>query len=342
MIQLNGPGKGTVYELEQGAVCTIGRTQECDICISQDLVSKNHARISTDDRFIIIEDLKSSNGTFVNGVKIAKKKLKRGDAITIGPLVFRVRYSGLDEEGMDNADSFFTDTQVIKSPSPVPQEHFSTSPEIKECIQSIQEMMDRYTDELVRSCLKIIFRVLPATRISVFTVKDDGALTQSYTIVRNQSVPTEHMSHSFAKRVMDANEAILLENVQESDQNMESTLIVQEVRSIIGVPIVIQGKKKAVILCDNLDEPEIFTKQHVKIMKFFSRVFEVLYQRDAIYKLDNLEHFLPICANCKKIRDDQGYWKELESYICQRADVVFSHSICPECAQKTVEDFNNS
>lgn len=47
-----------------------------------------------------------------------------------------------------------------------------------------------------------------------------------------------------------------------------------------------------------------------------------------------LQGFLPICANCKKIRDDAGYWHQVEAYIAARAEVEFSHSICPECRDK--------
>jgi hypothetical protein len=47
-----------------------------------------------------------------------------------------------------------------------------------------------------------------------------------------------------------------------------------------------------------------------------------------------LKGFLPICASCKKIRDDQGYWNQIESYIKARSQAEFSHSICPDCAEK--------
>jgi HAMP domain-containing protein len=44
-----------------------------------------------------------------------------------------------------------------------------------------------------------------------------------------------------------------------------------------------------------------------------------------------LEGLLPICASCKRIRDDRGYWNQIESYISAHADVQFSHGLCPEC-----------
>ncbi|MCX6914433.1 MAG: PAS domain-containing protein [Verrucomicrobia bacterium] len=47
-----------------------------------------------------------------------------------------------------------------------------------------------------------------------------------------------------------------------------------------------------------------------------------------------LSGLLPICAYCKKIRDDQGYWKQIESYIAGHSEAKFSHGICPECVHK--------
>jgi DNA-binding response OmpR family regulator len=46
-----------------------------------------------------------------------------------------------------------------------------------------------------------------------------------------------------------------------------------------------------------------------------------------------LRGLLPICAWCKKIRDDQNYWLQVEDYLCEHADVRFSHGICPDCAR---------
>ncbi len=50
-----------------------------------------------------------------------------------------------------------------------------------------------------------------------------------------------------------------------------------------------------------------------------------------------LQNFLPICCYCKKIRDDQNYWQQLEFYFSTHADVKFSHGICPDCYEKYVK-----
>jgi methyl-accepting chemotaxis protein len=62
--------------------------------------------------------------------------------------------------------------------------------------------------------------------------------------------------------------------------------------------------------------------------------------QEEISKVKKLSGLLPICASCKKIRDDDGYWNEVESYIRDRSEAEFSHGICPECARKLYPDLN--
>jgi len=62
--------------------------------------------------------------------------------------------------------------------------------------------------------------------------------------------------------------------------------------------------------------------------------------RDALAKVRTLSGMLPICAACKKIRDDQGYWNQIESYISKHSKAEFSHSLCPDCAQKLYPGLN--
>jgi PAS domain S-box-containing protein len=59
----------------------------------------------------------------------------------------------------------------------------------------------------------------------------------------------------------------------------------------------------------------------------------------ALSEVKKLSGFLPICSSCKKIRDDKGYWKEVERYIGEHSEAEFSHSICPECMRKLYPEY---
>jgi len=50
--------------------------------------------------------------------------------------------------------------------------------------------------------------------------------------------------------------------------------------------------------------------------------------------INTLGAFLPICANCKKIREDNGSWRSVEEYVSEHSETEFSHSVCPECVKK--------
>lgn len=56
--------------------------------------------------------------------------------------------------------------------------------------------------------------------------------------------------------------------------------------------------------------------------------------REALASVKILSGLLPICSCCKKIRNDEGYWEQIESYIRDRSDADFTHGICPECRKK--------
>jgi DNA-binding response OmpR family regulator len=57
----------------------------------------------------------------------------------------------------------------------------------------------------------------------------------------------------------------------------------------------------------------------------------------ALAQVKTLSGMLPICASCKKIRDDKGYWTQIESYIRHHSEAEFSHGFCPDCAKRWME-----
>jgi len=62
--------------------------------------------------------------------------------------------------------------------------------------------------------------------------------------------------------------------------------------------------------------------------------------KGALDEIKTLRGIIPICSNCKKIRDDKGYWEQIEAYISDHSEAQFSHGICPDCAQELYPDFD--
>ncbi len=60
--------------------------------------------------------------------------------------------------------------------------------------------------------------------------------------------------------------------------------------------------------------------------------------KEALARVQTLRGLIPICASCKKIRDDKGYWNQVETYVAEHSDAEFTHSICPACARRLYPD----
>src|SRR6185295_7316102 len=61
--------------------------------------------------------------------------------------------------------------------------------------------------------------------------------------------------------------------------------------------------------------------------------------QDALARVKQLDGLLPICSYCKRIRDDEDYWQQMEQYLSQHTDARFSHGICPECYARVRASF---
>jgi PAS domain S-box-containing protein len=130
-------------------------------------------------------------------------------------------------------------------------------------------------------------------------------------------------------------------------------------RSIMNVPLFSKGKIIGGLLLRSL-KPYAYTDKDVRLAERVGnqiagaianaqlfierkRVGEererlILQLQDALAEVKQLSGLLPICASCKKIRDDKGYWNQIEEYIRDRSEAEFSHSICPDCMKKLYPD----
>ena len=90
------------------------------------------------------------------------------------------------------------------------------------------------------------------------------------------------------------------------------------------------------------DTGELYARVNVgrRILALQAAMAEKVHQLQiTLDHVKTLRGIIPICANCKKIRDDKGYWNQVEVYIRDHSDAEFSHGICPECVQKLYPDF---
>ncbi|RME23243.1 MAG: FHA domain-containing protein, partial [Deltaproteobacteria bacterium] len=87
---ISGKYQGGMFPLKPDREIVIGRSSDMDMVLVEDMVSRKHAKISTTSGKIILQDLGSTNGTFVNGEKIRRARLKEGDRILIGTSILKL------------------------------------------------------------------------------------------------------------------------------------------------------------------------------------------------------------------------------------------------------------
>jgi len=101
--------------------------------------------------------------------------------------------------------------------------------------------------------------------------------------------------------------------------------------SLVSSPIMENGRVVAAVTAfRDITERKQIERQREKLISEL---------QEAVAKVKQLSGLLPICACCKKIRDDKGYWKQIETYISEHSEALFSHAICPECGKKMYPEY---
>lgn len=94
---------------------------------------------------------------------------------------------------------------------------------------------------------------------------------------------------------------------------------------IASYPLVLANQQARIVLARDITRRKQLEREKDQL---------ILQLKEALASVKTLSGLLPICASCKKIRNDQGYWMQVEHYVQERSEAAFTHSICPECAHK--------
>ena len=92
----------------------------------------------------------------------------------------------------------------------------------------------------------------------------------------------------------------------------------------------------------NLEELKVRVDSGLRVLNLEQSLHEKIKEEEilvgelkaALDQVQKLSGMLPICATCKKIRDDKGYWNKIETYICEHSEAKFTHGMCPDCAKE--------
>ena len=157
------------------------------------------------------------------------------------------------------------------------------------------------------------------------------SLSEPQDIIRGLECGADHfITKPYQKEYLLTQIQYMLANAKLRDASRSTASRMPE----IGVDIFFAGKKHHIkssqlqILDLLFSTFEIFVQKNTELEGMNKQLIE------KHEKIKALQGLVPICANCKKIRDDEGYWQQVEEYLVDHSDADFNFSICPQCTRK--------
>lgn len=139
-----------------------------------------------------------------------------------------------------------------------------------------------------------------------------------------------------AHAIRNPNELLVVENATLDPRFRDNPLVTHSpsIRFYAGAPLVCSDGTALGTLCVIDRRPRTLTPLQERALQVLSRqVITQIELREALAHVKTLRGLLPICSGCKRIREDDGYWNQIEVYVSQHTEAEFSHSICPDCVE---------
>jgi pSer/pThr/pTyr-binding forkhead associated (FHA) protein len=259
---ISGKYQGGEFPLRPNREIIIGRSSDLDMVLVEDMVSRKHAKITTDDHVVTIQDLGSTNGTFVNGEKVRKADLKDGDRILIGTSIIKIVF--VDGENT----SHLTETEA-RSKMAVAANKRTAAP--KSMAGSIEEIplpdllqllsTSRKSGVLVvrsdRHVGKIFFRkgqIYFTNLENQFNIGPRKALTRMLSWAQGSFELEPPDESAVLEEMTDSTEAMLMESMRQLDEYKMMTEKLPDLGSPIGIARPLKAKLREL----SPDELDVF------------------------------------------------------------------------------------
>lgn len=231
----------------------IGRSRQNAIVLNHPHVSRNHAVLEVKGRDILLRDLNSSNGTFVNGLRVKDASLRADDLISVGPFDFR-----FDERAA--ASVILSDEEVVPLRSESRVVSSGRLPELaldaQDILQNFYEVSSRLNmildlRELLDTIMDESLRLVPAERGFLLMTRQDGQELVPMVVRSPNETQSLTMSSSIARRVMREGVSLMTSDAR-VDFGSQQSIISQNIRSVLCVPLV---GREGVLGLIHLDSP---------------------------------------------------------------------------------------
>jgi sigma-B regulation protein RsbU (phosphoserine phosphatase) len=265
------------FEFQQDTIL-IGRSPDNDIKMKDEYVSRRHLKVSERGGKYFLQDLSSSNGTFVNGLLVApgqEVEVKEGAPITVGMSLICLGKTCL-EQIIPFVDSILDSEELSEFGAMAVEDRALTHKNNMELIYNVSNVLksSMTLKEIMESILDYIFGLLRRIDRGVIILidKDSGRIMETFS---RQNPNTAPSFTSYSKTIVDrvvreAKGLMMLDTYDEDNSNLSESIKLMKIRSALCVPLISRGDIRGVIYLDSIGQPYGFRSEDLSLLTALS------------------------------------------------------------------------
>lgn len=279
---MNGPIKGQIFDLKKEAY-TIGRSSDADIRIMDNTISRNHLKIFRKNNKYFIRDLKSKNGTFVNGERVQagdEIEVKTGMPLAIGRVFIHLsddyKEEALADRDLEALDSIDLSkelgnggAELVRDRPNTPQKNMSLIGKVNDVLREALGI-----NEILEKMLSYILDFFTRIDRGFFILfnEETGEITEVIKIFNrdDDEIPSRY-SRTIVERVRkDKKPVLMLDTLCEESSELSESMKLMKIKSVMCVPLISRSKIRGVIYVDTVNEPNGFRKDDLSLLTALS------------------------------------------------------------------------
>jgi adenylate cyclase len=307
------------YDLRDGVPLIVGRAPTCDLPVFDPTISRRHAELTSDGGAVVVRDLGSSNGTFVNGVKTSNALLAISDTVAFGKVSFKLASfaAPTPSSSLAGVSRPLASATIIRQ-IPMPEARAGVVParapakdKSQEKLSTLLEVSKGLTravdvDTILAKIVGYAYQTLDVDRVAILLLDENGDLVPKIARDRRGADAPRTVPQSIARQAMLEKSALLTDNAGEDERFGGVSIVMQQVRSAICAPLIgSEDRVLGVLYVDNPSMAHQFSDDDLEFLVAFSGIAAVAIEnsqfaerirREALVRSNFERYFAPQLA----------------------------------------------
>jgi adenylate cyclase len=296
------------FDLAPGRSVIVGRGVGSDITVYDPTLSRRHAELTAGPDGVMVKDLGSSNGTYVNGRRVTAARLTPNDSITFGKVGYQLEAAPPPPERPSPPAVAAGNTIVRQVAAAGPPPDDASARKLSLLLAVAQKLSGEFDlDRLLDTIAAVSFEVMRVDRVAILLREEgSGELVTQLSRTRLQGLELEHVSASIARKAIEEQVAVLTQNAASDPRFRGKSIQLQNVRSAMCSPLMASADDAVgVLYVDNLTAENAFTDEDLQFLVAFSGLAAVAIQnsryaeqarREALVRSNFERYFAPDVA----------------------------------------------